>query len=388
MGSMMPPRTQLGLARFLEALGYDRLWFADHMLFPEIASPAPDPWTIIAAIAANTSRIQLGSAVSDPHRLHPAIFAQRVATIDRLSQGRILFGLGTGEAMNLEPFGIPWDKKVGRFKEAVTVMRRLLDSDEPFTFEGKYFNLRNAFLSVRPHQRRHIPFYFAAVGPLMQQFCGEVADGWLPPCIPAEHYDSYFKPTAEAAQAAGRSLQSFDRVAFVPVCLTDKSLTTAEVGEIARPFALLVVWPPVVERLGWEWNPPAHLTDTHYVTIDPTDEASVARYNEYQDWIPAEVIGSFIHFGSVHRIRQAIGRYLDAGATSINLVNISPDPLSSTLTLATEVLPYFTRRGAPVVAHAASMALPLARKFNLVPRLTDPTQKYRERRFKIESGVK
>jgi len=126
------------------------------------------------------------------------------------------------------------------------------------------------------------------------------------------------------------------------------------------------VWPPVIRRMGLEFNPPAHLADTHYITVNPCDPESVRRYKELQQWVPAELMLRLICYGGVHRIRRHLASYVEAGATSLNILNVSPDPVGSTITLATDVVPYFTKVRAPLLAHVAGLVAPVARRFGLL----------------------
>jgi alkanesulfonate monooxygenase SsuD/methylene tetrahydromethanopterin reductase-like flavin-dependent oxidoreductase (luciferase family) len=370
-GFSIPPaldvHVQVKLAALVERLGFDRLWLPDHLAYPDW-SQAPDVWTVLAAIAARTRRLTIGTAVSDPHRLPPAVFAQRAATLDALSRGRLIIGLGSGESMNLDPFAIAWDRRVTRLREALVVIRSLLDEKRSFDFQGRVHANRGGQLAMRPWKERHIPIFLAALGPKMQQICGEMGDGWLPVIIPPEHFAHYFEPIAEAARAAGRDPDRLERVANVPVALVDDPGAMREiVVKTAKRYALTLVWPPVLERMGMPLNPPAHLAEASYITVNPADPESMRRYKELQAWIPEEVVMKFVHYGKMPTLRRVVGDYIDAGATSVNLVNVSPDPFSSTVRLATELLPGFRCKPAPLVARAMHAALPLLGRLVRIP---------------------
>jgi len=100
-----------------EKLGFHSLWFPDHVLFMA-QKICPEVWSVITAAASETKKIQMGT-ISDPHRMHPAILAQRLSTVDHISNSRIFITLGYGEKMNLDPYGIAWDKPLERVKESV-----------------------------------------------------------------------------------------------------------------------------------------------------------------------------------------------------------------------------------------------------------------------------
>lgn len=365
----LPLKMQLRLGAFMEKLGYDTLWFPDHMLFPDF-SPAPDVLSIIAAMAVRTKRVNLGTAVSDPHRMHPAVLAQRLATLDQLSQGRIILGLGSGESMSLDPFGIPWDRKVARLREVITILRGLLDSPEPFSFQGDFFTLKKARLGVRPYKRRRIPIYLAALGPMMQKMCGQLADGWFPVVVPPQFYGDYFRGVADAARDAGRDPEGLDRVASVALALG--RMTPQELDKVARPYALTLVWPVALERLGIPYNPPEHLKGTHYISVNPCEEDDLARYQELQEWMPLEMIEKFVSTGPMEEIVRVLKAYIDQGVTHFSISNASLDPLTSTARLCSEAYPRFTGRPPTVTARITGKLFPVAKKLGLMPRVKGP----------------
>lgn len=363
---VFPPRLQVRMAQAFEWMGFDSVWLSDHVLFPDFL-PCPEAWSIITAAAMKTRRVVFGTAVSDPHRGHPAVLAQRIATIDRLARGRIILGLGSGESMNLDPFGIPWDRRVRRLQETVAILRGLWDSEEPFSFQGEFFHLENARLCVRPYRGRHLPIYLAALGPLMQRFAGAAADGWIPISLPASHYAEMFAPIRAAAEAAGRDADGIDRMAHVVLALhSDEERVLA----MMQDHALGLIWPPVAERAGIPLQPPPEFADTNYITVNPCDPDSLRKFEAHQAWMPREAIRRVVHVGDVARIRRVIGDYVDAGATHIHITNVSLDP-AATLSIAGEIVPYFKRQAAPFGVHLANTAANLARRAGLV-RQADP----------------
>ena len=361
--SMLPPDRQAGIGRLLEALGYQQLWFPDHLLFPDL-SPAWDAWTSMAVLASRTSRAQFGPAVTDPYRTHPAVLAQRVASLDQLSRGRFVLGLGSGEAMNLEAFGFSWkERKVGRLKEFLTVLRGLLDSKEPFTFAGDFYQTDRARLSVRPYKDRHVPIYMAALGPMMQGLAGRQADGWIPTVIPPEAYADYFRPMAESARKAGRDPRNLDRVATVALAIdTDGSVTKPQLLEFLRPLSGLLVWAPVMERLGLPFDPPPEARSS-YVDVNPCDPDSQEAYWEMERWMPTEIMDRALNFGGPEDAYQACLRYAQQGATHLYVAFASPDPMGNFITFAHQVLPRLTGRPPTPLARAlGTMLAPAIRR--------------------------
>jgi alkanesulfonate monooxygenase SsuD/methylene tetrahydromethanopterin reductase-like flavin-dependent oxidoreductase (luciferase family) len=339
-----PMTEQIQLAVLSERLGFDSAWWPDHMLFTDHA-PAVDCWTVMAAAAVKTTKIKLGTSVSDPHRVHPAVFAQRAATLDTLSQGRLLVGLGSGESMNLDPFGIPWnDRKVGRLREFIQVFRGLTGSGGPFNHQGPLYQLKDAVLSIKPYKNREIPLYIASLGPQMQKLTGQVGQGWMPVVIPAPYYAHYFEPIAASAREHGRDPAHIERTVQFAFALIEgkKQLSTAELARAVRPFAGILVWEPAVRQMGLDWSPPEHLKDMCYHTVNPCDPESMRRFEEYANSIPDEVLVKFVVAGDRSTIRQAARDYVQAGVNHFLVINASPDPLTSTFWFAHELMPEFS----------------------------------------------
>lgn len=359
----LSPIAQIRTARFLEALGFQHLWNADHMLVPE-GEPCYDPWTLMGPMAMKTKRVTLGPGVTDPHRHHPAVLAQRLATLDQLSKGRVVLGLGSGEAMNLEPYGISWrERRVRKVSEFITVLKGLLDSPEPFTFEGDFYQLKRARLAVRPYQERHIPIYMAALGPMMQKLAGKKADGWLPTVIPPEFFQDYFEPMAESARKAGRNPDTFPRVANVVAAMnTDGNTSDDDILEVLRPLSGALVWPPVMERMGHQFNPPPE-ADSSYLEVNPCNLESLKSYWELQRWLPDETLKSSVVYGGADEIVEQCRKFSLAGASEIVLVVAALDPLGAFVQIARDVLPRVTGRPPTPLARLMARALgPLIRR--------------------------
>ncbi len=172
-------------ARWADAGGWYGVWFADHYM-PNTADGAPasgdtlECWSVLPAIAMATSRVRIGPLVAPTSVHHPALLANRAATIDQLSGGRFVLGLGAGWQVNEhQAYGIALEEpkaRVDRFEEAITVVRSLLDEDRT-TFAGSVYSVTNAPCEPKPVQAR-LPLLVGTGSPRMLRLTAKHADEW------------------------------------------------------------------------------------------------------------------------------------------------------------------------------------------------------------------
>ncbi|MDQ3778992.1 MAG: LLM class flavin-dependent oxidoreductase [Chloroflexota bacterium] len=168
--------------RVFEELGFDSLWHADHYQRPSVPDdPFLEGWTLLAAMANATSRIRLGILVTSNTFRNPALVAKQAVTVDHISAGRLELGLGTGW---FEPehahYGVPFPppgELVGRFREAVTLVDRLLRENQ-VTFAGEYYRLDGALFQPPAVQQPRPPLTLGAHGPKMLAIVAQFADRW------------------------------------------------------------------------------------------------------------------------------------------------------------------------------------------------------------------
>ncbi len=207
-----PAGELLALGRLCEAVGYDHLWYTDVRLFREC-------YVGLAALAGATERIRLGPGVTDPYSRHPAVTAATIATLDELSGGRALLGLGVG-GTGFRELGIATPLPVAALRETVELVRRLLRGEE-VTVQGKVVSLAQGRLQFAP-LRPAIPIYFATHGAQITRLAGEVADGVLiaNTLVPSA-IRFYLDQLREGAARAGRGLDGLDVSLRFEVCLDE-----------------------------------------------------------------------------------------------------------------------------------------------------------------------
>jgi probable F420-dependent oxidoreductase len=169
----------LRFARQAEALGLDSVWVCDHFLSGGPDQPPEgihEGWTVLSALAAATTRVQLGQLVMCASFRHPALLAKMAVTADEISGGRLVLGIGAGwYDPEYRAFGYPTDRRVDRFAEALRIIRPLLRGEQ-VTLDGRYHRLRDAVLLPPP--ARPIPILVAAEGPRMLRLTARYADAW------------------------------------------------------------------------------------------------------------------------------------------------------------------------------------------------------------------
>jgi F420-dependent oxidoreductase-like protein len=227
---------QLAAVTAAEDLGYDSVWTAE--------AYGSDAATILAWLAGQTSKIKLGSAVFQIPGRSAAMTAMTAATIDQLSGGRMVLGLGTSGPQVSEGWhGQRFGQQLLRTREYFDVVRMALRR-ERVVYEGETLQLplpdgpgKSLKLTIAPVQER-IPIYLAAIGPRNTALAGEIADGWLPTFFSPEHVGLFRPRLEEGAARAGRSLNGFDIAPTVSVYMSD-DLETAR--NFMRPALALYV---------------------------------------------------------------------------------------------------------------------------------------------------
>jgi alkanesulfonate monooxygenase SsuD/methylene tetrahydromethanopterin reductase-like flavin-dependent oxidoreductase (luciferase family) len=171
----------LSMARTAEQVGFDSLWLGDHLLYdlPGGAIRGPwEVWTSLAALAAVTERVQLGPLVASTSFHAPAMLAKQAATVDAISGGRLILGLGAGwNEREYRAFGFPYDHRVSRFEEAFTIIRELLRTGRT-DFDGDYYRVENCVLDPGPARPEGPPLMLGSIGPRMLRIGLPHVDSW------------------------------------------------------------------------------------------------------------------------------------------------------------------------------------------------------------------
>jgi len=304
----------LAVAQEADRLGYSVCWAAE-----AYGSDAP---TVLAWVAAQTTSIDVGSAIFQIPARTPAMTAMTAATLDSLSGGRFRLGLGvSGPQVSEGWYGVKFDKPLARTREYVEIVRKAM-SRERLTHQGAHWTLplpggpgKPIKLTVHP-QREHIPLYIAAIGPKNLEQTGEIADGALLIFPAAEHLEETALAPLRAGRAkAGASLEGFD------VCPTLPIAVGGDVEALAdqfRPYTALYVggmgsrdqnfYNKLAQRMGYA-KEAAEIQDK-YLAGDKAGAAAA---------VPRELIDSTCLLGPVDRIADRMRAYAAAGVTTLTL---------------------------------------------------------------------
>ena len=315
---------------------YHSIWLPDHMVSfwpdsiwtPEFtdlatASPAPhrqlDGLAVAAAAAVLTERTPIASTVVDTVRRHPALLAQTALTLDHLSGGRFILGLGSGELENTVPYGFDFSRPVARMAEAITVIKRLWDSDGPVDFEGDFYRLEHARLDTEPFGDSPPPIWIGAAGPRMLRITGQHADGWWPMgSYTPDDYAAKLAVIREAAERAGR-----DPLAIVPaltaICLIgdDDELDELLQAPLVKSILLLLTADDL-QRFGYQ-----HPMGPHWRGVMDFDPVTLSRDRIVQFCadVDTRAIRDIFPCGSPKEVAARVKGFCDAGMRVFKLMD-------------------------------------------------------------------
>ena len=316
---------QLNLVRTAEDAGYDSVWVAE--------AYGSDAATVMAWLAAQTERIKIGAGIFQMPARSPAMTAMTAATLDQLSNGRMLIGIGSSGPQVAEGWhGQRFAKQLLRTREYVEIVRKAL-TRERLSYDGEYYKLplpdgpgKALKLTIGPVQER-IPVYIASIGPKNVQLTGEIADGWLPIFFSPEHVGDSRSLLEEGAARAGRTLDgSFDIAPTVNVCIDDDidrardqmrhfiALYVGGMGSRERNF-----YNTLVQRYGFA-DAAGEIQDLY---LD-------GKKNEAAAAVPAELIDMITLAGPRDRVRERLNVFREAGVGTMIVSIVSFDPEHTT----------------------------------------------------------
>jgi 5,10-methylenetetrahydromethanopterin reductase len=288
------------LAKVTEELGYSHIWVGDsHLIWREA-------YVNMAAMALNTTRVKLGTGVTNPLTRHPSVVASAYATLEEYAPGRTIVGIGLGDS-SVETMGMK-PAKLSYFEKTMAQMRQLLDGQEVQLETGKIHLLHPC--------KAKVPIYIAASGPKMLELSGRIADGIIVLVGVADEYIAHARERiAAGAKAAGRKVEDVNLVLWVPCAVSD----TAPAKDAVKAHVARVVAHPLP-----------------YV-LDPTEQKVLQEIRKTYDYyhhmdqqanhaevIPDWLVDKFAIAGSVAECRAQIERIKKSGIQQIAIIPYSP----------------------------------------------------------------
>jgi 5,10-methylenetetrahydromethanopterin reductase len=300
-----PIREAMGFVQRAEQLGFAAVWQADSRLVREATVP-------MAAFAATTDRIAVGSGVIDVWTRNPARLASLFSTLDDLAPGRVLAGLGAWWDPLAAKVGISRDRPLRVMREVVESLRALLRCDGPVTYDGAYVHLDGVELDYVHQERRpkHVPIYIGATGMRMMQLAGEVADGAvLNYLVSAAYNGRALAALAEGAERAGRTVDEIDRPQLV-VCSLDADRDAAMDAARLLVTQYLGQQPHIMAASG---VPTSLLEDIGRVLTWPAGHEQVVKASKL---VPDEIVQMLCAAGTAEECRTKVAEYVRTGCTS------------------------------------------------------------------------
>jgi phthiodiolone/phenolphthiodiolone dimycocerosates ketoreductase len=325
-------RTTLPLAidqiAALDTGRYHSIWLPDHMVsfwpdsiwtpeFTDLATASPSPHrhldaiAVASAAAVLTRNVPIATAVVDTVRRHPAMLAQSALTLDHLSKGRFILGLGSGETENTVPYGFDFARPVSRFEEALKVIRLLWEADRPVDFSGEFYRLQHARMDAELYGGRCPPIWIGCGGPRMLELTGRYADGWWPTgAYSPEEYAQKVAVIRASAERAGRDPLAIVP-AFIMTCLIGDAAELAEIVQAPLVKALVLQLSAALLRqrgfahpMGGDWR--------GYQDIDP-GVLSRDRILAMLEKVEIEAILALVPHGTPKQVARIVKDYCDAG---------------------------------------------------------------------------
>lgn len=303
----------IGFSQYAEANGFEAVWQADSRLVRDAVVP-------MAAFAARTDTIKIGSGVVDCWTRNPARLASTFSTLDDLAPGRIILGIGAWWDPLAAKVGIERNRPLGVMREIVTSVRSLL-ADETVTFSGDFVKLDGVELDYVYQERRpkEVPIYIGATGMKMMELSGEIADGVVLNYLVSPDYNKKAMEHLEiGASKAGRSVDEIDRPQLV-VC------SLAEDREEAIDSARLMV----TQYLGQQ---------PHIMKASGVPESLIDKIGEVLTWpathaeveaasklVPDEIVQMICAAGTPNEVKEKVAQYMKDGCTCPILYPLGPD---------------------------------------------------------------
>lgn len=316
----------LTLASRAEKLNFDSVWVFDHIYFA--GRTFLEPLTTLTAIATKTKNVKIGVCVLDLNRRNPATLAQTISTIDRISGGRFILGVGSGGGGNPAFYGFPARKDygpVGRMLESIQIIKKFWD-ESMVSYAGRFYRFQNASMPLKPIQKPHVPIWISGLGPLMRKIAAKYGDGWITQDRSPEICEKQIKEIESWAEKYGRNPKDIVHV-YAPH--TSIALSRNSARRNIEPTARQIL-----------------VTDSAHRPLRRVHEAmGYGKPWTRPEDVPPEAVDRCFIFGTPDDCINRIERYMRAGFQHFIFLDISPEAKQlDSLKLYAKVISYFRSR--------------------------------------------
>ncbi|MDR7423061.1 MAG: LLM class flavin-dependent oxidoreductase [Armatimonadota bacterium] len=317
------------VVRAVDEAGFDVLWLADEKFYR-------DPFVGLTHAAQHSHRLRLGTCVTEPYTRHPALLAMAIGTLDEVSAGRAMLGLGAGGS-GFPAMGVRRARPAVAVAEAVTLVRRLL-RDEHVDFQGRTVTFRDAHLHFRP--RPDIPIYVAARARGMLATAGAVADGVIvAPYASLPGLRFALAQIRRGAERAGRSMTTLEVAARVDVCIADDAETARAA---VKPAIALPMW---ISYPNLDYLRPLDLPPPPAPLLEILSRRQYDLIPEAARHVPEAYVAHLAVAGTVAQVREQLRQIVAAGVTQLLVRPVAApgqDLLAALRLLAEQVIPAVT----------------------------------------------
>jgi len=324
--------------------GYDSIFYMDHTNVPQWKNAIVlDPWVMLSSIAAITHNVELGTCVTDAIRRHPSNIALAAITLDRVSKGRAILGIGAGEAQNLKEFCIPFEKPVSKWEEQIQVIHKLYDStpDNTVDFEGKYYQLKSACLQAPPIRKPHPPTYMASGGKRTLALTGKYGDGWLPIGYTPELFQDHKKQIEVSMNENNRTQEEKDNFQMALDIDVYFSEDAEESWARMKEAVKVSLFKPEILRVHGLKEIEGFDFRKYFTEYSMSNQDWIVKMREAATKIPDAIARSSTAVGTPDDIIPVFERFVKAGVNHFVIRFWGKNYFGSIDKFASHVIPYF-----------------------------------------------
>ncbi len=302
--------------------GFEHIWVTDHFNNRNVH-------LILGLIANYTERIKLGTGVTNPYLNNPAAIASAILTLDEVSGGRAILGIGAGDKITFSYLGVEWKKPLAAIRETVEVFRRLIRG-ESVSYEGEFVRLRNARLNFKT--KGEIPVYIGAQGPKMLELAGEIGDGIL---INASHPKDFERAMLHIQKGLEKSRRARNQIDIAAYTSFSVHKDSNKAKDAARPVVAFIVA-----------GAPKGILEFHEIPYEKASEIgrklSKGKFKEAFSMVSDEMLSAFSVCGSPDECIDKIRELQKAGISQLVAGSpIGPNVKAAIELISKEIMPVF-----------------------------------------------